>query len=212
MGSTIDITDSSQLLSNVLGLESNQSEHVFGSVNEEGAPLNATAVDEIEMIEKCLSRVQHLIGESSEFLSSLDEESWGLISSWRGLYSGLKSRHCMVAGFINGTNSYIQVKAANLIQGGSLCYRIPTGDYNESSGLLGPGAAIMFFGWGLQPTLKHEGQIIMSIETNAFYCTLMNKKSPMTTIETGAGYQCLFLERSIADWWAKYWVVVKSTV
>lgn len=175
-------------------------------------PFNISTDDEIEVIENCFARVQHLGGELPTYLSCLDEESWALVSSWRYLFSGIKSRHCMVAGFINGTGANIQIKSTKLVQGGSPCYNIPTRDYDETNCVLGPGAAIIFFAWGLQPTLKHEGQILMNIETNAFNCYLMNKKSHLTSLEALSGYHCIFLEKSISEWWTKYWVLVKSNI
>lgn len=187
-----------------------QTNHIFGSVNKEEMPFNNFNYDAIEIVESCFTRVQHLGGESSTYFASLDQESWALISSWRYLFSGLKSRHCMVAGFINGTGSQIQIKSVKLVQGGSPCYHIPTRDYDETNNILGPGGAILFFAWGAPPTLKHEVQIVMSIETNAFFCNFINKKSTMTSLESLSGYNCIFLEKSISEWWAKYWVLVIS--
>ncbi len=192
------------------GIETLQIDHVFGTINNEDISFNVTGHDEIEVIENCFARVKHLGGESRTYFSSLDEESWALVSSWRFLYSGLNSRRCMVAGFINGTGKNMQIKSTKLVEGGSPCYHIPTRDYDETNCILGPGAAIIFFAWGSPPSLKDEGQIFMNIETNTFYCNLLNKKSPLTAIEALPGFYCTFLERSISEWWAKYWVIVKS--
>ena len=156
------------------GVEEIQANHVFGTVNNEDIPFNSTCQDEIEVIENCFARVKHLGGESRTYLSSLDEESWALVSSWRYVFSGLNSRHCMVAGFINGTGRDMQIKSTILVEGGSPCYHIPTRDYDETNGVLSPGAAIIFFAWGSPPSLKYEGQIFMKIETNTFCCNLLN--------------------------------------
>ena len=209
-GSEMEISDISQLIVHIPGVESTQIPHIFGSVNREEMPFNSTGYDEIEVIENCFARVQYLDGESPAYFSSLDAECWALISSWRCLFSGIKSRHCMAAGFINGTGVDVQIKSTKLVQGGSPCYHIPTREYDETIGILSPGAAIIFFAWGSQPTHKHEGQIYMSIDTNAFSCGLVNKKSSSTSLEPKTGYHCIFLERSISEWWAKYWVLVKS--
>jgi hypothetical protein len=201
--------DISKLTANVPGIEC-QNYHVFGSMNKEEVPFNDTNIDEIEVIEKCFARVQHLGGESPTFFSSLDEESWSLVSTWRYLFSGLRSRHCMVAGFINGTGTNIQLKCSKLMLGASPCYQIPTRDYDGTHSTLAPGAAVIYFAWGSQPTLKRKGQIVMSIETNCFHCNLMNEKGTFTSIESSIGYSCIFMEKSISDWWAKYWVLIKS--
>ena len=197
------------LTSDILGVKSVQTKHVFGTVNNKEVPFNISSNDEIEVIENCFARVKHLGGELRNYFSSLDEESWALVSSWRYLFSGLNSRHCMVAGFINGAGVNIQIKATKLVQGGSPCYHIPTREYDEANCILAPGAAIIFFAWGSPPSLKYQGQIFMNIETNAFSCNLLNKKNPLTSIKALSGYSCTFLERSISEWWAKYWVLVK---
>lgn len=207
-----EITDISKMTSDIPGVSAVQASHIFGSVNKEEMPLNISSGDEIEVIENCFARVKYLGNELPNYFSSLDEESWALVSSWRYLFSGLNSRHCMVAGFINGTGVNIQIKSTKLVEGGSPCYQIPTRDYDETTGVLGPGAAIIFFAWGSPPSLKYEGQILMNIETNAFHCNLLNKKSvlsSLTSIEALPGYHCTLLERSITEWWAKYWVLVK---
>ena len=199
----------SLLLKDVPGIDPYQANHIFGSVNTKEIPFEKISHhDELEVIEKCFARVQHLGGDSMDYFSSLDEESWSLVSSWRYLFSGLKSRHCMIAGFINGTATSIQIKSTILIEGGSPCYHIPTRDYDETSGLLSPGAAIIFFAWGIPPSLNHEGNIFMSIETSSFFCNLHNKQISLVSLQPSSGFKGIFLEKSLSDWWAKYWVVI----
>merc|ERR550539_1828139 len=113
------MTHISNLLSDIPGIEAYQEDHIFGSINNVQMPFDISYNDEIEVIEKCFSRVKHLGSEMESFFATLDAESWVLVSSWQYLFSGLNSRHCMVAGFINGTGVDIQLKTTKLVQGGS---------------------------------------------------------------------------------------------
>ncbi len=193
------------------GIDPFQADYIFGSVNSKEKAFEHFSIhDEFDIIEKCFARVQHLSCDTEDFFSSLDDESWSLISNWRYLFSGLKSRHCMVAGFINGTDTKIQIKSTILIQGGSPCYHIPSRDYDETFGSLSPGSAIIFFAWGMPPSLNHEGNIHMSIETNAFFCNLHNKNSSSVSLQPLSNFNGIFLEKSLSDWWAKYWVLISQ--
>jgi len=167
--------------------------------------------DEIQIVEECYNRVGLLCSNSSTFFSDLDDESWGLINAWRFMYSGLNSKHCLAAGFINGSDMEIQIKATTLHEGGSPCCHIPSKNYDEPNSILKPGSAVLFFAWGVPPSLDQEGRILLEVETNAFVCSFLDRNSPDTKAETIPGHncECIFLEKSIATWWAKFWVLVK---
>lgn len=192
-------------------MKTKQTKHVFGLINCEDFISDNIIEDEIQIVEDCFERVKFLNSEHSTFFSSLDEEAWGLINSWRQFFFGIKSKHCLVAGFINGTGHDIQVKSTILLEGGSPCCHIPSRDYDELNNLLKPGGAIIFFSWGVPPSLNNEGRIHLFIETNAFTCNLLDRNSPLTSIDVlpGCEQKCIFVEKSISDWWAKYWVLVK---
>ena len=155
--------------------------------------------------------MKFLSSETSTYFSSLDEEAWSLINSWRKIFVGIKSKHCLVAGFINGTGHDIQVTSTTLLEGGSPCCQIPSRDYDELNNILKPGGAIILFSWGVPPSLSNEGRIHLAVETNIFTCNLLDRNSPLTSIEVLPGQEdkCIFVEKSISDWWAKYWVLVK---
>ena len=97
------------------------------------------------------------------------------------------------------------------MEGGSPCYSIPTSEFDADQGLLHPGGAIIFFGWGVVPSLLQAGNVFMHIETNAFIANLADQKSRDTDAEALPGYQVDFLEKSYDDagWWAKYWLLLR---
>ena len=168
--------------------------------------------DEIDAIEQCFARVNTFTADSSSFFIDLDRESWSLIQFWRYFHSGFKVRRCIVAGFINGTGSNLQIKSAGLVEGASPCYQIPSNAYDESQGLLRPGAAIIFFAWGAPPTLNTFGNVKLNIETNLFSCYLDVKKVQPIAMTVLHKYRAEFLERSYDEtgWWAKYWIMIAS--
>ena len=168
--------------------------------------------DEIDAIEQCFARVNTLTKESATYFVDLDKESWSLVQFWRYFHSGLNARRCIVAGFINGSNTNLQIKSVGLVEGASPCYQIPTNDYDESQGLLRPGAAIIFFAWGMPPTLNHVGNVNMNIETNLFSSSLDIRKAQPVTMTVLPQYHVEFLERSYdeSQWWAKYWVLISN--
>ena len=186
--------------------------HVFGSVNNTSKQLSTSVKDEIDLVEQCFVRVREMSNDSSSFLQDLDTEAWNLLSSWGHVFSGLSSRRCVVVGIINRSTNPIQIKSAHLIEGGSSCYSIPTKEFNMDHGFLHAGGVILFFGWGVSPSLMQSGNILMYIETNACICTMSDQKSRDTGAFALPGYQVGFLEKSYDDngWWAKYWLLIQS--
>ena len=194
------------------GIEARQADYVFGTCNKTRRRLSSTIKDEIGVIEQCFGRVKSMGSDSPTFFKVLDDEAWTLVSSWGQVFSGLSSRRCIVASIINGTGHDIQIKSTKLVEGGSPCYSIPTKEYDADQGVLHPGGAIIFFGWGLVPNLLQAGNVFMNIETNAFVSDLSDHKSRFTVAEALSGYQVGFLEKSYDEsgWWAKYWLLVRK--
>ncbi len=192
---------------NIIGVRARQINHLFGSVNFQDIRSADDTLDNEATIDQCIRRVGYLSGDSSSFLSSLDEEAWGLISSWRYLYSGIHSRRCLVAALINSTGKDIQIKSTLLLEGGSPCCHIPSQGYDKLNGILKPGGAILFFCWGVPPNLSEDGRIFLHVETNVCSCKFSSNISPLTSAEPRN--KCIFLEKSVSDWWAKYWLLIK---
>jgi len=194
------------------GIKTKQGNHVFGSCNNTRKRLSGAIKDEIDVIEQCFTRVKALGSDSSKFFATLDEEAWTLVNSWGQVFSGLSSRRCIAASIINGTGADIQIKSTNLVEGGSPCYSIPTKEFDAVQGILHPGGAIIFFGWGVVPSLLQAGNVFMHIETNSFTSDLTDHKSRDAFAEALPGYQVGFLEKSYDEngWWAKYWLLVRA--
>lgn len=194
------------------GIKARQVSHIFGSGNKQRKRISGAVNDEIDVIEQCFARVKVLGSDIPAFLKMLDEEAWLLINSWGQVFSGLSSRRCIAAGVINGTESEIQIKSTKLVEGGSPCYSIPTKEFDQEQGTLRPGGAIIFFGWGVVPSLLQPGRVFMNIETNAFVSDLSDRKSRATFAMPLSGYQVGFLEKSYDEsgWWAKYWLLVRK--
>jgi hypothetical protein len=198
------------LLTKIPGIKTSQSKHVFGSCNEVKKRLANNIKDEIDLIEQCFGRVKQLSSGSHKYFEKIDVEAWNLVSCWGQVFSGLSSRRCIAAAFINGTGEDIQIKSTKLVEGGSPCYSLPTQEFDPDQGLLHPGGVILFFGWGVVPSLLQPGNVFMHIETNAFIADLADQKSRDTYAEAISGYQIGFLEKSYDDagWWAKYWLIL----
>uniref|UniRef100_A0A7S2RQ69 Vacuolar protein sorting-associated protein 13 DH-like domain-containing protein n=1 Tax=Eucampia antarctica TaxID=49252 RepID=A0A7S2RQ69_9STRA len=200
-------------LDNIPGIKYKQQKHNFGSFNNRRVSLRSTTRDETGLIARCCARVKLLGSESPSFFNNLDKEAWTLISSWGQMFTGLSSRRCVVAGFINGTHNFLQMKSTNLVEGGSSCYRMASKEYDEVQNTLQPGGAMILFAWGSTPSLLHEGRVILKIETNAFVCDLSEEKNSSTHATPLPDYQVCFLEKSYdsSGWWAKYWLLVSQT-
>ena len=197
----------------VPGIKSRQANHVFGSTNKTRKRLANTIKDEIDLIEQCFARVKKMGSESPNFFETLDDEAWTLVSCWGQVFSGLSSRRCIAASVINGTGNDIQIKSTKLVEGGSPCYSIPTREFDPEQGVLHAGGVIIFFGWGVVPSLLQAGNVFMHVETNAFIADLADKKCRDTYSEAMTGYQVGFLEKSYDDagWWAKYWLLITKS-
>lgn len=209
--SKIDNFIGNSIMNNLAGVKTTQAQHNFGSINCQDIYRSREFQDEIHIVEDCYSRVKLLSSDRSTFFLSLDEEAWNLVSAWRSMHSGINVKHCLVAGFINARDECIQLKSALLHEGGSPCCHIPSRDYDELNNILTPGSAIIFFAWGLPPNLEQEGRISLEVETNLFLCRLLDKKSPLNRVQKFEGKRCdcIFLEKSVSDWWAKYWILIK---
>jgi len=184
-------------------------EHVFGRCNIMRTFIDYTAKDEVDVIEQGCSRVRNLSSSSRSFFRRLDEEAWTLVDSWCHLVSGLRSRRCLVVGIINGTDANLQIKSTKLLEGGSPCYSLPTSEFYDDQGLLGPGGAIIYFVWGNPPNLNNHGDIFLNVETNAFTADFGGNKSTNSNYFPRCGHQLQFLEKSFdpSGWWAKFWVM-----
>lgn len=198
-------------LRDIPGIKSKQMKHVFGSCNQTKKRLAPNIKDEIDLIEQCFGRVKRMSSESTSFFEVLDDEAWALVSCWGQVFSGLSSRRCIAAGIINGTGSDVQIKSTKLMEGGSPCYSIPTSEFDADQGVLHPGGAIIFFGWGVVPSLLQPGNVFMHVETNVFIADLADQKSRATYAEALPSYRVNFLEKSYDDtgWWAKYWLLLR---
>lgn len=177
--------------------------------------LNIAAVeltDVSEFINKSRSRIGRLDSFMTNYFQCLDEEAWLLISFVSQAFTGLYSRRCVVVGLINGTGDDIQVLSSRLVQGGSRCYVLPTVKYDKTHGFLHPGGAIIFLGWGAAPSLLQPGNVLVHIETNLGGITLGDCISKLTSSKVLSSWDIRFLEKSYdeAEWWAKYWIVIKK--
>lgn len=192
------------------GIKAVQGSHVFGSIN---TPFDVEAVGlNDDFMKRCYTQVVRMGSFMPNFFHLLDLEVWMLICSVGKMFTGLSSRRCVAAGLINGSGEAIQIKTAKLVQGGSACYTIPTIEYNKNQGVLHPGGAVIFFGWGSVPSLLQPGKVLISIETNSFAIDLTDSISQSTTIEALPHWQVSFLEKSYdkSGWWAKYWMLVQK--
>ena len=191
-------------------MKAHQERYTFGSINKKEVGYDDTAADELDVIELCFHHVRKLGSDQPNFFKLLDESAWTLIHSWSQFSSGLNPRRCVLAGIINGSGIDLQIKMTKLMEGASPCYHIPTREYDEAQGTLRPGAAIMFFSWGMVPSLLQEGAVSMQIETNAFVSTFKDRKCRSMSAVPCPGYDVCFLEKSYdsSGWWAKYWMLV----
>lgn len=194
------------------GVKSIQQRHNFGSINK---PLKMTTIgitNEKEIIKRCRTRVKELNSSMNDYFCRLDEESWLLVNSWGQYFTGLSSRRCVIIGIINGTLEPIQIKSAKLVEGGSLCYFIPSSEFDDIDNILYPGGAILFFGSGAVPSLLQSGRVAISIESNVFSFDLTDQISQYATAYTRPGLRASFLEKSFdkSGWWAKYWILISN--
>jgi hypothetical protein len=161
------------------------------------------------MIERCCYRVQKLNRNDGPFLKNFDEEAWTLVDSWSQLVSGLRARRCLVTGLVNGTQSSIQIKATSLLEGGSPVYSLPSKEFDEDKGLLGPGGVLILFSWSWPPNLNNGGNIFLHVESSAFSAGLSQNSAVVSSASPRPKYRVQFLEKSLdpSGWWAKFWLL-----
>lgn len=206
----LDLSSKGTSYSNLPGIKTVQAGHIFGCVNR---PVDVEVVGQNDdFIKRCYTRVVRMGSFMPNFFQLLDLEVWMLICSVSKIFTGLSSRRCVAAGIINGSGEIIQIKTAKLVQGGSRCYTIPTIEYNKNQGVLHPGGAVIFFGWGAVPSLLQPGKVLISVETSFFTIDLTDNISQSTTTEELPHWQVNLLEKSYDDsgWWAKYWMLVQK--
>lgn len=167
---------------------------------------------ESNFISRCRSRMNKIGSSVPNYFERLDQEAWMLVNFVSQAFTGLYSRRCIVAGVINGTGNDIQIISSKLIQGGSRCYSLPTIEYDKSTGILRPGGATIFLGWGAAPSLLQPGNVLMQIEANVSVIALGDSIGKFTSTQVLPSWKVDFLEKSYddAEWWAKYWIVIKK--
>ena len=197
---------------NLPGVKCPQKAHIFGSLNADFKVQSSDLDSEVKLVERCNSHVNILSSILPDFFMRLDQAAWHLVNCSTQLFTGLSSRRCVLIGLLNGTNETIQIKSAYLIEGGSPCYIVATGEYNKQQGTLKPGGAVIIFGWGAAPSLLQPGRVLIKIETNFFTCSMSDKKGRECVIHSLPGYQVGSLEKSYDEsgWWAKYWILIKK--
>jgi len=195
----------------ITGIKAKQVNYVFGSNNVTKKYPDLCVRDALELIEKCFDHVKELGSNSTQFFKSIDNEAWKLVDMWIQIH-GLSSRRCVVLGIINATGGNLQIKSSKLIEGGSPCYSMPTREFDHVENVLHAGGAIIFFGWGIEPSLTRTGGVFMNIETNAFVGNFLDFKSNLTSITSKVGFDVGFLEKSYdsSGWWAKFWLIVRK--
>ena len=198
---------------NLPGINSKNSAFMFGNVNKEIVNFAAEELTGVsEFISKCRSRISRIGSSMPNYFQCLDKEAWLLVSFVSQVFTGLYSRRCVAAGLINGTGDDVQLLSTKLVQGGSRCYALPSGEYDKNLGVLHPGGAIIFLGWGAAPSLLQPGNVLVHIETNLCIMTLGDSISKSTSTQVLPSYDVDFLEKSYdeTEWWAKYWIVIKK--
>lgn len=169
-----------------------------------------THFDEIDIVENFSETLKELRSSAELYFSSIDKSAWALVDTWKRNFEGMASRRCLVFGIMNGSIRKIQLKSSIVMEGGSPCFRLPSYDFDEHLSIINPGGFILFFCWGNYPNLVDAGNIRLWIDTNAFMCTVSFTKPPSSSlfIEQKHGYTCVCMEKSITDWWSKYFIIV----
>lgn len=138
----------------------------------------------------------------------LDTLVWQLVWTWHCTHIKLNSSRCIALLIMNQSSSSIQITNKSLIEGRNLDVFGTIGFDTESNTIL-PGGGVVIFGYAMRPTLLDKAHVKMDILTSAFTAYLSTRQENRVSVESLGGCNLSFLERSYADWWAKYVLLVR---
>lgn len=178
--------------------------YCFGTAN--GKKLKTFKGSEQDILK--LGEGQLDLGYSS--WQELDEKVWEVIWNWDSTHIGLKAARCCVTTVINLSDTSIQIARVQMVHGrnvmilGSSATRYD----KESRAILPDGIAIIFI-WAFSPSPIEIGHIKANVNTAAFSATLASTQRE-SICEAKGGFQVGFLEKTVSEFWSKYFIVVES--
>lgn len=136
---------------------------------------------------------------------ALDHVVWALISDWLSNHDSIiSSSRCCTCLVLNHSNTPVQVKEVELVEGVTVVTLGVNGGYDTNSKVIFPGGgAAVFFAFGGRPSLISKEHVKMKIRTTAFSSMLATRES-RSDCTAQAGFSPAFLEKTRTDWWAKF--------
>jgi hypothetical protein len=161
---------------------------------------------EIDVLRRC----EHYLRLDYPSVKVLDERLWRLIWEWECTHTGLTASRCCVTLFINRSDTPIQIGKIQIIHGRNvLIIGSSATGYEEESRCIQPDGSVVVFIWAFSPTPIEVGHLKAVINTAEFVATVASTQRE-SSCESQGGLSVAFLEKSVAEWWSKYIVLIEN--
>lgn len=154
----------------------------------------------------------------------LDERMWQVVGDWRAraTQQQLQRSRCLALLIINQSKNPTQILRTDVLEGRNVVIfsatssissvAFPGGSnasgYDEESRTLMGGGAAVVFAFGFIPSPIDPAHVKLEIVTTAFNATVSTRPNATRSCVAVGGYMAGYHEKSLADYWAKYVIIV----
>jgi hypothetical protein len=140
----------------------------------------------------------------------LDEKVWLLIWEWECTHVGLQAARCCATIIINRSDSPIQITRVQMVHGRNVVLMGSSGTLydSDSRSIMPDGSAVLFI-WAFSPSPIEVGHLKANVNTAAFDATIASTQRESTCVAKG-GFAVGFLEKTVAEFWSKYVLVIRN--
>ena len=179
--------------------------HYFGMYNGQPLPEGDRGAPTETAL---LHRAQEELGRTCD-LATLDREMWFLVAGWRALTRAHRgSVRCCAVLVLNHSQSPIRLTALQLTAGrDARILGTRHGGYDSRNRRVLSGGSFTVFAAAFPSTPLESGRVRCELSTSAFSATI-SCQSQQALLIPRQGFKAGFLEKSAADDWARYVLVV----
>jgi hypothetical protein len=180
-------------------------EYVYGTANKMHVSAPARS-DESSLLASFRERLE----PGSTCASALDMLVWTIVREWERAHGMLNRSRCLALLVINASETPVQIEEVVLKEGRDFVVFGAGGFDEDSQSLQAGGGTALVFVFAHAPSLVSKAHSKIDVRTSAFSGTLSTRVN-RSSINEIRPFQAAFLEKSQAEFWSKYVVIVNDS-